>query len=81
MLDTKTVEDPLDTITKREYFTSVEDTLDKNLSKFEKDVLDLFVQGDSYIDIATKLKSTAKSVDNAIQRIRKKASKIIEDAE
>lgn len=81
VLDTKTVEDPLDTITKREYFTSVEDTLDKNLSKFEKDVLDLFVQGDSYIDIATKLKSTAKSVDNAIQRIRKKASKIIEDAE
>ena len=81
VLDTKTVEDPLDTITKREYFTSVEDTLDKNLSKFEKDVLDLFVQGDSYIDIATKLTSTAKSVDNAIQRIRKKASKIIEDAE
>ena len=81
VLDTKTAEDPLDTITKKEYFTSIEDTLDKNLSGFEKDVLDLFVQGDSYIDIATKLKSTAKSVDNAIQRIRKKASKIIEDAE
>ncbi len=81
VLDTKTAEDPLDTITKREYFTSIEDTLDKNLSKFEKEVLDLFVQGDSYIDIATKLKSTAKSVDNAIQRIRKKASKVIEEAE
>lgn len=75
----KTVEDPLDMITKKEYYRTVEDIIDKSLSNFEKQVLQRFVQGDSYIDIATKLDAPVKSIDNAIQRIRKKAIKNIEN--
>ena len=79
VLDAKFVEDPLDTITKREYIEFVENKIDKNLSGFEKQVLSRYIQGESYVDIANKLNSPVKSIDNAIQRIRKKAIKCLEN--
>ena len=81
ILDTNFVEDPLDTITKREYVESIEHKIDKNLSGFEKQVLNRYMQGESYVDIASKLNSPVKSIDNAIQRIRKKAIKCLESDE
>ena len=73
VLDTKTVEDPLETIIKKEYYENVENQIDKNLSQFEKDVLNRYIKGQSYVDIASSLEAPVKSVDNAIQRSRKKA--------
>ncbi len=75
------IEDPLETITKKEYYKDIENTIDKSLSEFEKQVLKGFINGQSYEQIATKLDTQAKSVDNAIQRIRKKAIKNIIDVE
>lgn len=72
------IEDPLETITKQEYYKTVEEAIDKSLSDFEKQVLNRYVQGESYIQIAEKLDTPVKSVDNAIQRIRKKAIKNME---
>lgn len=69
------VEDPLDTITKKEYYEEIQKVIHKNLSDFEEKVLDRFIQGESYEVIAKKLDTPVKSVDNAIQRIRKKAIK------
>ncbi len=77
VLNLNTVEDPLDTITKKEYYDTIEDKIDKNLSDFEKQVLHRYTNGDSYVEIAQRLNSPVKSVDNAIQRIRKKAMKNI----
>lgn len=79
VFDSNTTEDPLDTITKKEYYIAVEDAIDKSLSPFEKKVLKRFAQGESYIQIADKLSTPVKSVDNAIQRIRKKAIRNIAD--
>ena len=79
ILDTHAVEDPLDIITKKEYYQSVENRIGENLSEFEKKVLDKYVQGESYVDIAGKLDTPVKSIDNAIQRIRKKALKCINE--
>ena len=73
------VEDPLDTITKKEYMNEINDTLDKNLSDFEKDVLDLLLKGYKYDEIAKKLDSNSKAIDNAIQRIRKKTIKNLDN--
>ena len=73
--NSKTVEDPLETIMKEEYYTEIQNAVDKSLSKFEKQVLDRFIKGESYVTIAKRLDSPVKSVDNAIQRIRKKAIK------
>ena len=73
--NSKTIEDPLETIMKKEYYEEIRETINSSLSKFEKQVLERFVKGDSYLTIAEKLDSPVKSVDNAIQRIRKKAIK------
>ncbi len=78
--NSKTAEDPLETIMKKEYYSEVEEAINKNLSKFEKQVLDRYLKGESYVTIAKRLDSPVKSVDNAIQRIRKKASKNINGA-
>ncbi len=77
VLNNKMVEDPLDTITKKEYYKTVENAIDKSLSDFEKQVLIKFINGESYVKIAEDLESPVKSIDNAIQRIRKKAIKNI----
>lgn len=74
----KSAEDPLETITKKEYYREVEEIMQKSLSDFEKKVLHRFINGESYISIAEKLDSNVKSVDNAIQRIRKKGIQNIE---
>ena len=75
IFNSHTVEDPLETITKKEYYKSVEDKIEENLSSFEKKVLHRYVEGESDTTIAQKLDSPVKSIDNAIQRIRKKAGK------
>ncbi len=75
-IDDKTAEDPLETITKKEYYNLVESKIDESLSEFEKKVLNEYKLGKSYSDIANGLNSKIKSVDTAIQRIKKKANKI-----
>lgn len=77
--DSKIVEDPLDTIMKKEYFEKIENAMDKALSEFEKQVLNRYIKGESYVNIAHRLDAPVKSVDNAIQRIRKKAIKNLYD--
>lgn len=73
--NSKTIEDPLETIMKQEQYNEVETAVNKNLSKFEQKVLSGFLNGESYTVIAKKLNTPVKSIDNAIQRIRKKATK------
>lgn len=75
IFDANMIEDPLDTITKREYYQDVENIIEKSLSTFERQVLTELVSGKSYVTIAEKLNSPVKSIDNAIQRIRKKTIK------
>ena len=78
-LNVNTAEDPLDTITKKEYYKLVGTKMGETLSDFEKQVLNRFAKGESYVVIAEKLDAPVKSIDNAIQRIRKKANKNIID--
>ncbi len=72
------MEDPLDTITKKEYYQNLEKTIEEKLSDFEKKVLSKYINGQSYVQIAESLDAPVKSIDNAIQRIRKKAIKGLE---
>ncbi len=46
------------------------------LSPMEKKVLDLFMEGQSYAQIAKNLNKDEKSVDNAVARIKKKARRL-----
>ncbi len=47
------------------------------LSKFERKVLALYLDGYSYETIGEKLGKSAKSADNALQRIRRKIERIV----
>lgn len=76
VLDVKVLNDPSDIIADREYFESMENKIKQNLSDFELQVLYEYEKGKSYAAIAEKLNAKIKSVDTAIQRIRKKANKI-----
>jgi len=49
------------------------------LSNFELHVLSLYLQGKSYADIGKEIGKSPKSVDNALQRIKKKFEKIASD--
>lgn len=46
------------------------------LSSFERDALRLYLSGHSYREMSLILQASSKSVDNAIQRIRRKLKKV-----
>lgn len=62
-----------------ENLNELKNIIAKNLSKFENNVLSLYLKGYSYGDIAQKTKKQVKSIDNALQRIRKKLAKAVEE--
>ncbi|MCL2201006.1 MAG: sigma-70 family RNA polymerase sigma factor [Oscillospiraceae bacterium] len=69
--------DPEDFVIARESAQEVEKLLFGVLSRFESGVLELYLDGMSYKDMAAQLDKPAKSVDNAVQRIRKKLAQIL----
>lgn len=65
---------PEDIIIDQENVTDIESTIKKRLSKLEQQVVTLYIDGNNYQQIATALGKTPKSIDNALQRIKKKLS-------
>ena len=65
-------DNPEKLVLNREKILLIYEKIDVELSDFEKSVLELFIDGYSYKEIAIKLKKPVKSVDNAIARIRSK---------
>lgn len=76
ILNAHCIEDPSDSITRREYFNYINKTINENLSEHERNVLKYYQQNKSYEEIAKKLNCKTKSVDTAMTRIRRKANKI-----
>jgi len=70
--------DPEDFVIARESAGEVERLLFGALSRFESGVLELFLEGMSYKEMAAHMGKSSKSVDNAVQRIRKKLAQILE---
>ena len=80
MIDKDSVPDPLETITKREKYQKIENKMSEVLSDFEQKVFNEYINGGSYAQIAEKIGSHPKAIDNAVQRIKKKFEKyILED--
>ena len=76
VLDTNVVDDPSEIIANKEYYNNKKTKIDESLSNFERQVLNEYKEGKSYATRAQELHTKVKSVDTAIQRIRKKAIKI-----
>jgi len=61
----------------RERVEYLEGQIEKELSSFEKQVLDLYLTGMSYSQIAKVLGREEKSTDNALQRLKGKIKKML----
>lgn len=68
---------PEEMVIDRENVENLEKTIERELSSFEKQVLDLYITGMSYVQIAKVLGKDEKSTDNALQRIKGKLRKAI----
>lgn len=73
-LDDGEMTNPEKRILARENEDELMTTIKEKLSKLEIRVLNLYLEGLSYADIGQKLQKSEKSVNNALQRIRKKLS-------
>ena len=70
-------QNPESIVIDKEDFDGIESKINNTLSKLELNVLMLYLDGYSYQQIADKIEKDVKSVDNAIQRIKKKIESII----
>ena len=61
----------------KENVSGIEAIIEKELSSFEKQVLDLYLTGMSYSQIAKVLARDEKSTDNALQRLKAKIKKAV----
>ncbi len=63
----------------RENKSLLEHQMTKTLSRFETKVLLLYLQGRSYFEIARTLDKPEKSIDNALQRVKKKLERFLQE--
>ena len=69
-------QNPEEIVIGKESAQNIERRLFSRLSKMEKQVLELFLKGLTYQEIAQKMEKTPKAIDNALQRIKTKLAKL-----
>ena len=72
LLDDHYVADPAETVISNERMANMRRSMADMLSGLEVDVLRLYVEGKSYQEIGEQLGRHVKSIDNALQRIKRK---------
>ncbi len=70
--------DPEQLIINKEEFVGLEDKMSEILSDLERKVLMLYLDGRSYQEISVDLKRHVKSIDNALQRVKRKLERYLE---
>ncbi len=63
----------------RESRALLENQMTEDLSAFEQRVLRLYLQGKSYFEISEEMGKPEKSIDNALQRVKKKIEKYLNE--
>lgn len=73
--------DPQELLVNQEKFGDMELKLSELLSEFEKGVLQLYLEGRTYQEISVDLNRHVKSIDNALQRVKRKLEHLMETNE
>lgn len=73
------ITDPEELVISREELVHIEEKIGEILSNLEWSVLTLYLQGRSYQEIAYDLDRHVKSIDNALQRVKRKLEKYLEE--
>ena len=79
ILSTGQGSDPESLFLDKERMEYLEGEIQRELSTFEKQVLDLYLTGMTYSQIAKVLGKEEKSTDNALQRVKSKMKKILKN--
>ncbi len=77
VLGSEHISDPEEMLLGREAYANITEQISSSLSPLEKQSLSLYLSGLSYTDIAKRLGKGAKTIDNALQRVRKKLEKCL----
>lgn len=72
------VSDPEESIINQEDFDSIEFKMSEILSELEQKVLALYLDGRSYQEISSDLNRHVKSIDNALQRVKRKLERYLQ---
>ena len=72
------VMDPEELIINQEEFDYIELKMSELLSDLERKVLSLYLDGQSYQEISEELDRHVKSIDNALQRVKRKLERYLE---
>jgi RNA polymerase sporulation-specific sigma factor len=72
------VTDPEELMINREEYNDIEFKIGEILSELERRVLMLYLEGKSYQEIAVELKRHVKSIDNALQRVKRKLERYLQ---
>lgn len=75
------IADPEELIVSKEEFDNIEEKMGEILSSLEWKVLMSYLEGKSYQEIAEDLKRHVKSIDNALQRVKRKLERYLEKRE
>ncbi|MBM7853809.1 RNA polymerase sporulation-specific sigma factor [Desulfohalotomaculum tongense] len=75
------ITDPEELIVSREEFDDIEEKMGEILSSLEWKVLMSYLEGKSYQEIAAELNRHVKSIDNALQRVKRKIERYLEKRE
>lgn len=75
-LERSGISNPEDILIDRERVGRIEEYIENHLSDFEQKVVNLYIEGMNYQQIAEHLDKSAKSIDNALQRIKKKLGEL-----
>jgi RNA polymerase sporulation-specific sigma factor len=81
IITTTGITNPEEIIISREEFVFIEKKMGEILSTLEWKVLMSYLEGKSYQEISVDLKRHVKSIDNALQRVKRKLEKYLEDRE
>lgn len=73
--------DPAEIVISGERMRGLQAHIEKALSDLEAEVLRLYVSGKSYVEIAAVLQRHVKSIDNALQRIKRKLDQHLRERE
>ncbi len=79
LLSAGEISNPENLLIDRENVERIENLVAKELSNFEKQVFNLYITGMKYTQIAKVLGKDEKSTDNALQRIKSKLKKAMQD--
>jgi RNA polymerase sporulation-specific sigma factor len=78
-LEASRLSDPAELVMSAEAIEEIRDSMTGSLTQLEGDVLKLYMEGKSYEEIALVLGNHAKSIDNALQRVKRKLKRHLDE--